>query len=422
MSAARTSVPLVVDSVSPARARRIALGAQGFATAAPESVGTRQIHGLIERLGLLQIDSVNVFERSHYLPVFARLGSYDRALLDRIAFETVGRRARYVEYVAHEAALIPVDTLAALRWRMRALRLKEETDPRKWPASHRPMLDWLRAELAAEGPMAASEVEHAENRRRGPWWGWSDVKLGLEYLFRWGEIFTAGRTRFERRYGLAEHVLPPGALDVEMTREDGIRHLVRHAMRAHGVGTASDIADYFRLRVDDTTRTLRELVDAGEVVPVQVPGWRAPAFLDAAARTPRRIDRVALLSPFDPVVWWRERALRLFDFDYRIEIYTPAAKRRYGYYSLPILMDDAIVGRIDLKSDRQRRMLRVQSAWTEPHALPDTEERLAPLLRQTAAWQGLDGVEVARWGDLAPRLARALGVPLRERDRIAASL
>ncbi len=402
------------DTVSAARARRIALAAQGFAAPAPHSVGIRQVHGLIDRLGLLQIDSVNVFERSHYLPVFARLGAYDRALLDRFAFETVGRRARYIEYLAHEAALVPVGTLPALRWRMRALREREETDPSKWPAAHRPMLDWLRAELAAEGPRAASEIEHIENRRRGPWWGWSDVKLGLEYLFRWGEVYSAGRTRFERRYGLPEHVLPPGALDAELGRDEGIRHLVRHAIRAHGIGTASDIADYFRLRVDDTTRALRDLADAGEVLPVRVPEWRAPAHLDGAARTPRRIDRVALLSPFDPVVWRRERALRLFDFDYRIEIYTPAAKRRYGYYSLPVLVDDAVVGRIDLKSDRQRRMLRVQSAWTEPHAPPDVEQRVARLLETTAAWQGLDGVEVADWGDLAPRLAGALGVPLRD--------
>ncbi len=409
MSRAVATVERMVDSLSPAQARRIALAAQGFGRPKPATVSTRSLNSLIRSLGVLQLDSVNVFERSHYLPVFARLGAYDKDDLDRLTFRGAGPRARYFEYWAHEAAIVPVDWLPLFRWKMESFRKRSNDDPGSWSHVNRPMLDWLRAELAENGPMAASEIEHDANRRSGPWWGWSDVKTGLEVLFRWGEIFSAGRTRFERRYGLAEQVLPPGILDVAPPRADAIRELVRHAATAHGVGIVKDLADYFRLPTADTKTAIGELVDAGEVTPVTVPGWKQPGYLHKDARIPRRIETAALLSPFDPVVWARDRALRLFGFHYRIEIYTPAPKRIYGYYTLPVLIDDRIVGRIDLKSDRQARVLLVQSAWREDGVGDEIVERIAPLLESARAWQGLDEIEVVERGNLARALRAGMG-------------
>ncbi len=415
----------MVDSLSSAQtlsatqARRIALAAQGFGRAHPDAVGTRQLNLAIERLGLLQLDSVNVFERSHYLPAFARLGAYDKALLDRLTFT---RRGRYVEFWAHEAALIPREWWPLFRWRMEGYRRAATDDLTSWAHAHRGILDWLRSELAEKGPLAASAVEHDANRRSGPWWGWSDVKTGLEVLFRWGEVVSAGRTRFERVYGLAEHLMPAELLEQEIPAREAHKRLLEQAARAHGVGTTSDLADYFRLKKVDVAGLLRELEEEGLVREVAVKGWREQgrkeaAWVHAEARIPRRIETTAILSPFDPVVWRRERALRLFDFHYRIEIYTPAPQRVFGYYSLPILLDDRIVGRIDLKSDRQAGVLRVQSAWHEPHAEPGrVAERLAPLLRETASWQGLEGISVADWGDLAPAVAGELGLALRSRS------
>jgi uncharacterized protein YcaQ len=398
----------VRDSLSSAEARRIALAAQGFGSSRPSSVGIRQLNVLVRSLGLLQLDSVNVFERSHYLPVFARLGHYDKDDLDRLTFRGAGSRARYVEYWAHEAALLPVESLPLFRWRMEAFRQRSTADPGSWSQLNVEMLQWLRAELAQKGPLAASDIEHDANRRSGPWWGWSDVKTGLEVLFRWGEIFSAGRNRFERRYGLAEQVLPPGIMDVEVPRSEAIRELVRHAAIASGVGTVKDLADYFRLPNRDARGAITELVDGGDLLPVTVEGWKEPAYLHRDARIPRRIDAAALLSPFDPVVWARDRALRLFGFHYRIEIYTPAPKRIYGYYTLPVLIDDRLVGRIDLKSDRQAGVLRVQSAWREDGVPDEVVERMLPLLEAARAWQGLHRIEVNDRGNLAAPLAAAL--------------
>lgn len=370
--------------------------------------GTRQLNQAIDRLGLVQIDSVNVFERSHYLPLFARLGAYDRALLDRLTF---ARKGRYTEYWAHEAAFLPVESWPLWRWKMAAYRDAYASDSSSWAAANGPMLRWLVDELRASGPLPASAIEHESNVRQGPWWGWSDVKRGLEVLFRTGEVVSAGRTRFERTYGLPEQVLPREILDRTIDRAEAHRVLLRHAARAHGIGTASDLADYFRLKTVDVAPALRDLEDAGEVLPVTVPGWTKPALLHSETRIPRAIQADALLSPFDPVVWERARAERLFGFHYRIEIYTPGPKRVFGYYVLPLLQDDALVGRVDLKSDRQRGVLRVQAAWHESGQVVDVE-RLAALLQRTAAWQGLGPIEVVDRGDLASRLAGALAVPL----------
>lgn len=404
----------MVTTVSPAQARRIALAAQGFGRPRAATPGIRQLNLLMERLGLLQLDSVNVFERSHYLPVFARLGAYEKAQLDRLTFSP---KAPYIEYWAHVASLIPRETWPLWRWKMEELRHRHENNAKSWIHDNRSMLDWLRAELAAKGPLPASRIEHDANKRKGTWWEWSDVKLGLEYLFDWGEVVSAGRRNFERIYALAEQVLPSELRETEVSKPDALRQLLAAAARAHGIGTLGDLADYYRIKRLDAKPVIDELVEEGELLPVTVPGWQRngkaePVYLHKDARVPRRVEATALLSPFDPVVWERDRALRLFDLHYRIEIYTPAPRRVYGYYTLPVLVDDRIVARIDLKSDRQRRVLMVRSAWSEADAAFGHEGRVAQLLRDTAAWQGLGEIEVADWGSLAPALAAELGQPL----------
>lgn len=394
----------MLDSLSAPLARRVALAAQGFGVGRGSSeVGTRQLNLALQRLAVLQLDSVNVFERSHYLPLYARLGAYDKTLLDRLTFE---RRSPYTEYWAHQAALIPEEHRPLWGWAMAHWR-SDRTDHGRWGAANPDMLEFLRAELRDRGALTAGQVEHDASQRRGPWWGWSDVKMGLETLFMWGEVAVAGRTRFERIYDLAERRIPAQHLGRDLPKPDAIRELVRLAGRALGVGTTRDLADYFRLTQEATKAAIADLVDEGELRPVVVDGWGPPAWLHRDARLPRRIDAAALLSPFDPVVWERDRALRMFGFHYRIEIYTPAPKRIFGYYTLPLLMDDAIVGRIDLKSDRQAKVLRVQSAWQEPGHDVDLD-RLVGLLQRTAVWQGLERIEVTGRGDLAPRVARAL--------------
>lgn len=397
---------IMVDVVSPALARRIALAAQGFARPLPDAPGTRAVNGVIDRLGLLQIDSVNVFERSHYLPAFSRVGAYDRGALDRI---TTGRRGRMVEYWAHQAAYIPRELWPLFEFRREEYRAKG-SDWGGWVTENRTLADWLRAELAANGPMRASEIEHDSNERRGPWWGWSDVKRTLEMMFRTGEVVCVERRRFERVYALPEQGLPGELLGTPPAEADAVRELVALAASAQGIATEADLADYWRMKRQPVRRAITELEDAGVLLPVEVPGWvtgsrQTPAWLHRDAKRPRRIEAAAVLSPFDPVVWFRPRTERLFDFHYRIEIYTPEPDRKFGYYSLPVLIDDRVVGRVDLKSDRQAGVLRVQSAWSEPGAPAETAARLVPVLQRAAAWQGLGEVTVTGRGDLSPALA-----------------
>ncbi|QEO15465.1 winged helix-turn-helix domain-containing protein [Agromyces intestinalis] len=400
----------MVDSVSPALARRIAIAAQGFGRPAPADPGTRALATLLDRLSLLQIDSVNVFERSHYLPAFSRLGGYDRALLDRL---TTGKRGRTVEYWAHEAAFIPRGLWPLFGFRRAAFHAKGHAWG-GWVAENRELSRFLLAELAANGPMRASTIEHDANERRGPWWGWSDVKRTLEWMLRTGEVVCIERRRFERVYALPEQALPAGLLDADPEPADAIRELVGLAASALGIATLPDLADYWRLKRAEALPAIADLEDAGVLQPVTVPGWTTgskptPAWVHRDARRPRRLDAAAVLSPFDPVVWFRPRAERLFDFHYRIEIYTPEPQRVFGYYSLPVLIDDRVVGRVDLKSDRKAGVLRVQSAWSEASAPPETAARLAPVLERAAAWQGLGEVVVAGRGDLSPALAAELG-------------
>ena len=389
-------------------ARRIALHAQGFGDRPPVGAPDRRhLRRVVGRTGLLQIDSVNVFERAHYLPVFSRLGPYDRALLDRAAY----RHRDLFEYWGHEASLLPVRTQPLLRWRMeRAAALEEGWGRTRQIVRDDPaFVAHVLQRVAAEGPVSAGELHEGE-RPGGPWWDWSATKVALEHLFWSGRISTASRRGFERVYDLTERVLPAEVLAAPTpSRADAQRELVRLAARSHGVATEKDLRDYFRLRPDEAAAAVRSLVEEGALVPVEVEGWRGPAYLSAGAHVPRWVRASALLSPFDPLVWERSRAARLFGFDYRIEIYVPADKRVHGYYVLPFLQDEALSARVDLKGDRQAGVLRVRAAWLEGGRDPsETAAALAAELRRAADWQGLGEVVVEPRGDLAGPLAAAV--------------
>lgn len=388
----------------------MALAAQGFTRARPSVVSSRHLHRTMERLGVLQIDSVNVFARSHYLPLFSRLGAYEPALLDRTF---LSRTTHYVEYLAHEATFIPVDDWALWRFRMDAFRRRWATDD-SWLSSNARTVQWVQDELRDRGPLRPADLRADAPRERGTWWDWDEVKLALEHLWRTGDVAVSGRRGFERTYALASQVIPAPVLAREIPREDAIRELMRRAARSSGVATQADLADYYRIRDRAAVgRAIADLVDAGELEPVHVRGWdRAgrplPAWRHRDAVLPRRVDATAILTPFDPVVWFRERALRAFQLDYRIEIYVPAAKRRYGYYSLPVLVGDRIVARVDLKADRAASTLQVQSAWWEPQARDEDAAAIAAELRLAATWQGLEHVSISGWGDATTALHAAL--------------
>jgi len=394
-----------------ARARRIALAAQGFATPRPSTtVTTRHLRSVIDRLSIIQLDSVNVFARTHYLPFFSRLGAYDRNLLDTLAVHVGDRRPRrreLFEYWAHEASLIRTDLHPYLRWRM--------AEEHNWGGINaivrdKPhLLDDVRTLVAQRGPVRANAIEiERPERRPGEMWNWHDGKVMLEYLFWKGEVTAARRVNFERHYDLTSRVLPAEILDAPTpTDDEAFRELVRRAARAYGIATEPDLGDYFRLPRAASKRAVAQLVEAGELVPVGVDGWKQPAYVWPQARVPRRVSARALLSPFDPLVWFRERTERLFGFRYRIEIYVPAPKREYGYYVLPFLLGDRLVARVDLKSDRGAGVLRVQAAHLE--AGQDAEYvagELAEELVITAKWLDLSGVEVAPRGDVSATLAR----------------
>ena len=401
-------------NLSAAAARRIALAAQGFGAPRPAGpVTARHIRKVVDTMALLQLDSVNVLSRSHYLPVFARLGPYPREILDRLTGHTAGRLQReYVEYWAHEASLVPLATHPLLRWRMARARDEAWGGMQRIAREQPQLLDEVRRLVAERGPIRSADVLIERHPKKpGQMWNWHAGKVALEYLFWAGEVGAARRVNFERRYDLIERVLPAHIHNQPTPApEDAQRELVRIAARAYGVATEPDLGDYFRLPRADSKRRVAELVEAGELLPVTVAGWDAPAYLWPSARQPRRVRARALLSPFDPMVWFRDRARRLFGFHYRIEIYTPAAQRVHGYYVLPFLLGEALVGRVDLKADRQAGVLRVQSAWAEPgveHG--EVAGELAAELAELAAWLGLDGVQLAGPGDLAPALAAALG-------------
>ncbi|MDZ7679885.1 MAG: crosslink repair DNA glycosylase YcaQ family protein [Acidimicrobiales bacterium] len=390
-------------TLSLGQARRIALAAQGLArpSRAATRIDLRQLRSTFGRLGVVQIDSVNVLTRAHHLPFFSRLGAYDRDRLDRWLWQG----DETWEYHAHEAAIVPLELHPLMRHRMEWFRDHFSLDAQALRFTRA-----VRDEVAERGPLAATELADG-GKRTGPWWGLSRGKRAVRYLHRVGELGIAHRrTNFETVYDLPDRILPAPILAAEsVDADEAHRALVRLAARAHGVGTAADLADYHRLRVAPARRALDSLVAAGELERVAVQGWSDQAYLDPEAPMPRRASGQALLSPFDPLVWFRPRVERLFGFHYRIEIYVPEPKRRYGYYVLPFLLGDELVARVDLKADRAAGVLRVQGAFAEPGGDPRrVAGPLADELTSMARWLGLDATVVADRGDLAHPLRSAL--------------
>ncbi len=409
------------EVLSLGEARRVALRAQGLDSLVRPAgpVTMRHLQGVVDRLGLLQIDSVNVLARAHLLPTFSRLGPYETALLDRAS----GRAPRrLVEGWAHEASFVPPETYLLLGWRRRAYAARDWGTVGGVRLQDAPVLDAVRTLVADRGPLTARQVhavhEAEHPRTRTGWWEWTVAKRALEYLFFTGEVTSASRTAsFERCYDLTERVLPPAVRALpEPAEPDAVRSLVEIGARAHGVGTEACFADYFRLQYRSgpgrARRAVTELIEDGVLLPITVRGWDRPTFLHRDATLPRRATGRALLSPFDPLVFERRRLLELFGTHYRIEIYTPAAQRVHGYYVLPFLLGDRVAARVDLKADRPRGVLRVQGAHLEPDAPASTPPELAAALEELAGWLGLGGVEVAADGpgDLVETL-RALHAP-----------
>jgi len=394
-----------MQSLSRAQARRIAVAAQGFLDPRHATPDLRTLNRTVRRTGVLQIDSVNVVQRAHYMPLFSRMGPYDTALLDRAS----GRAPRrLVEYWAHVAAFMPVELWPSMRFRMRHYR----DGGHPWmDGRNQALVDSLLAELRERGRRTSRDLDDGLPRRKEQWgWNWSESKKALEYLFLAGELAVAGRTpQFERIYDLPERVIPRAVLEApEPTDEEAHRELVRRAAISHGVASARCLADYYRMRGAEAGPAISSLVEDGELLPVEVEGWRRPAYLHRDARLPRRVAARALLSPFDPLVWERSRTEALFDFFYRIEIYVPEPQRVHGYYVLPFLLGDRIVARVDLKADRQGRALRVHAAYAEPDAPEETAAELAAELWAMAGWLGLTDVVAAIRGDLSAALRSAL--------------
>ncbi len=375
-------------------ARRIALAAQGFGAKRPITVNAGHLRRTIDRLSLHQIDSVNVLARAHYLPVFSRLGAYDRGLLDRAAWGPKRQRTLF-EYWAHEASLLPLELHPLLRWRMAQAERGEIgwRSLRAYAHQHRNEADAVLERIRTEGPLAASDFENGKGQ--GGWWGWGEAKRVLEWLFWAGLITTAIRKpSFERVYDLPERVIPPAVLSLSTPEPaDAKRQLIERSAQALGIATASDLRDYFRLDPESARAAIAELVEAKVLIPASVEGWRTPAFLHRDAKRPRRITGQALLAPFDPLIWERSRTERLFGFRYRIEIYVPADKRVHGYYVLPFLMDERLVARVDLKADRQRSRLLIRRITWEPDVQEGASERLTAELARMAEWLGLAKTE-----------------------------
>ncbi len=395
------------------QARRIAVAAQGFGEPRPTGAVTRaHLRRLVSRIQVLQLDSVSVAVRAHYAPVFSRLGPYDRDVLDRAAWAHSARSPRLlVEYWAHEAALMAVDDWPLLRWRMR------EYEHGRWGREivkkNARLADDIVAAIAELGPSTAGQIEAhlgAEQRgRKGPWWDRSDTKWVTEALWSAGVLTTATRIGFARHYDLTERVLPPDVVARQVDDDEAVRQLILRAAGALGVGTETDIRDYFRLSPKQSKPAVAKLVADGELETVDVDGWTAPAYMPAGQKIPRTDRGTALLCPFDPLIFFRPRVERVFAFHYRIEIYVPQPKRQFGYYVWPFLLDGRLVGRVDLKAERARGALNVVGAFAEPGEQPArVAAALAPELQTMAAWLGLDDVTVGRRGDLAPSLRREI--------------
>ena len=399
--------------LSAAQARRVAVAAQGFHDPRPSGPVTRpHLRRLICRIQVLQLDSVSVAVRAHYAPMFSRMGPYDRDLLDAAAWSHSARSPRLlVEYWAHEAALMAIEDWPLLRWRMREYTGGRwgveivEKNPR--------LVDDVVAAVVELGPSTAGQIEahlqSAPKRGKGAWWNRTDTKWVAEALFASGVLTTAHRTGFARHYDLVERVLPADVVARQVDDVEAVRELTLRAATALGVATEADIRDYFRLRPGQSKSAIADLVATGELEPVQVDGWTAPAYLRAGQPVPRADRGTALLCPFDPLIFFRPRIERLFGFHYRIEIYTPAAKRRYGYYVWPLLLDGDLVARVDLKADRSAGVLQVIGAFIEPgQDARRVADAMAGELQTMATWLGLAGVTAGERGDLAGALRRAL--------------
>jgi uncharacterized protein YcaQ len=377
-------------ALSASEARRLALGAQGFADPAPRSEPAGwDLRRVLGRVGLIQIDSVNVLERAHYLPAFSRLGPYPREALDRLAHRSP---RRLFEYWGHEASLIPVEMQPLFRWRMDQAHKDAWGGMRKVAEEQPELVASVLEEVRDRGPIAASELSHERPRRSGPWWDWSDHKRALEYLFWSGEVSSARRRRFERLYDITERVLPAKVLAAPTPEpEEAQRELLRIAARSLGVFAEGDLREYFRLTGAEAKPRFGELVEAGDVIPVEVEGWgRTQGYLDPGARIPRQVNARALLGPFDSLLWARPRVQRIFDFEFRLEIYVPEPKRVHGYYVLPFLLGDELVARVDLKADRAAGKLLAKAIHLEPTAPPETTTELKIELKSLAAWLGLE--------------------------------
>jgi uncharacterized protein len=414
----RTVDAAAVIELSAAEARGAAIAAQGIGRPRPNGrIDARHLRRAIDDVGLLQLDSVNVLCRSHYMPLFSRLGPYPRATLDRLASHVdtgagpaTGTGRGLFEYWGHEASLLPVELQPLLRWRMARAEQLTYKPVRRLAAEKPELLESVLRTVRERGPIRAADVATPVRKSKNPWFNWSEGKIALDYLFFAGSVCAAHRVRFERHYDLPERVLPASVLDAPTPAEDEAqRRLLLIAAARLGVATEPDLGDYFRLPRAESKARLAELVEAGTLIPARVEGWSAPAYVTAARLpTPAREAR-ALLSPFDPLVWTRPRTERLFGFRHRIELYTPAAKRVHGYYVLPFLLGDRLVARVDLKSDRQAGVLRVLGAFAEPGVDPGAvAPELADELRLLAGWLELEHVSVARKGDLAGKLAKAV--------------
>jgi uncharacterized protein len=400
------------QSISLAEARRIALAAQQFAPAVATPRRVQAIGRIVRRLGALQIDSVNVLVRSHYLPLYSRCGPYATQLLDRAAYAEDTRSL--FEYWGHEASLLPIELYPLFRWRMERARRGEGMWRRltTYATEHKPLVDAVLAQIRERGPLGASELADG-GKSRGSWWGWSQGKEILEWLFWIGEVTTARRRNFERLYDLADRVLPAPLRAQATSKEQAQRELLAIAARALGVATARDLRDYFRLPAIDARQRLHELLEEGTLRPIAVEGWKQQAYLHAAAECPRRVDVSALLSPFDSLIWERQRTQRMFGFHFRLEIYTPSHKREHGYYVLPFLLGDRLVARVDLKSNRQRSRLEVRGGSAEEGMRVErVAEPLARELQRLAQWLGLERFEVlSRRGELMRALRKCSSEP-----------
>ena len=386
------------------QARCITLGAQGFADPRPEGqVDIRHLRRVLDRIGLLQIDSVNVTVRSHYMPLFSRLGPYRTGLLDEMAFE----RRELFEYWGHVASLLPIERYPLFRFRM------DEFQPwrsvRDIAADHPAYVDGLIDEIRRRGPLTVGELEDP-GKRKGLWWGYGPGKTALEWHFAKGNLTVSNRRNFARVYELPERFFSKELLEAEgPSREEAYKELFVLGARHHGVGTVRDLADYYRLNLPLLRPLVDGLVAAGKLIEVEVEGWTEKAYMHPEAKTPRQILGAALLTPFDPVVWERERTERLFDFHYRIEIYVPQPKRIYGYYVYPLLLDGELVGRVDVKADRKGGQLLARGAFVEEgRDKARVANAMAGELQSMAGWLGLDGVTAERKGNLMTDLRKQL--------------